>query len=280
MNRSKKGCQNLLRLANRHPLPSPWWFRPAYHEPDYSRRFFLCYENVTGTREQDLVFFQSLVQPGQRLLDVGCGGGDFVLAMTRQVVKASGIDLGSYPIEQAQEKAREEGLEAEWICGNFIEMEIEQPFDWITLLGSQLQEFPPDELQQVLEQVHKALAAGGKFVSVVQRLNPAEREYSSYWYMPEQCLLTDKKALVLGENFYYPEERIRVLREYALEIQTGRLVCGGSTEKEYTPDELKDFAAEAGLSLEAVYGDYDRQPFTPDSLRLIVVMSKGDKTET
>jgi len=267
-----KGYEKLLKLASRHPRPSPWWHRPDYADPEYSRRFYRVYESATAPSEAELEFFEALVHPGQALLDVGCGGGAFARAIAQRGVRVTGIDLGPYPIEQARRLSREASIEAEWICGNILEHDFGRQFDCITLLGTQLQEFPPEELERLFGKVHSLLAPGGRFVSEVERWSLEERQYSSYWYLPEVCLYTDKKALVLGENFYYPEERIRILREYALELPTGRLWIGGSTEKEYLPDELDALLQKAGLRLAATYGDWDRSPLTPESTRAISVV--------
>jgi len=267
-----KGYEKLLKLASRHPRPSPWWHRPDYADPDYSRRFHLIYGAASEPGGPMLEFFEPIAASGQTLLDVGCGGGAFGRAMAKRGLQVTGIDFGPYPIEQARQHSHEERIDATWICGNILEQDFDRQFDCITLLGTQLQEFPPDELEQLFQKVKSVLAPGGRFVSEVQRWTPAEREYSSYWYLPELCLYTDKKALVLGENFYYPEERIRILREYALELQTGRLWTGGSTEKEYLPEELEELLEKTGLHLVRTYGDWDRSPFTPESRRAISIV--------
>ena len=191
--------------------------------------------------------------------------------MAKRGVRVTGIDLGPYPIEQAQQLAQEEHTGANWICGNILEHDFNRQFDCITLLGTQLQEFSPEELEQLFRKVKSFLAPGGHFVSEVKRWSPEERQYSTYWYLPEVCLYTDKKALVLGENFYYPEERIRILREYALELPTGRMWVGGSTEKEYLPEELAAMLESVGLRLVGTYGDWNQSPFTPESNRAISV---------
>ncbi len=274
MSRSQ-GCPKLLKLASRHPLPSPWWYRPDYADPDYSRRFYLVYGKDSVRSELEQSFFDESIHSGQTLLDIGCGGGEFARTMARKGVRVTGIDLGPFPIEQAIEQTRKLGIQCEWIQGDFFKHEFADRFDWITLLGTQLQEFPPEELDALFGKSASLLKNEGKLICCAQRFEPSEREYSSYWYLPEHCLYTDKKALVLGENFYYPEERIRVLREYALEIQTGRVLSGGSTEKEYAPEELDQASAARGLKRTAAYGDFDRSEWTPESPRLIAIFEKA-----
>lgn len=56
-------------------------------------------------------------QPGQRILDVGCGCGDTTLALARQVAdgadgRALGVDISRPMIERARARARDEGLDS------------------------------------------------------------------------------------------------------------------------------------------------------------------------
>jgi SAM-dependent methyltransferase len=271
------GCQKLMKLSHRHPRPSPWWFRPDYGSEDYSRRFYEIFGRDFSLSEAEKKFYESLIPKGCRALDIGCGGGDFVLFLARNGVNTTGIDLGPYPIEQAWEKAEAEELNARFLCADVFEENFKAPFDRITLLGSQLQEFPPEEVERLFQHIPEILAPEGLFIVQSQRLMPSEHEYSSYWYLPELCLYTDKKALVLGENFYYPEEKVRVLREYALELKSGRLLIGGSTEKEYSPEELRQFAEKAGLVLKEYYGDWDRSDFEEGSPHLITIFQSGEE---
>ena len=98
----------------------------------------------------------SLVLPGQRVLEVGCGLGD-LLASTRP---SSGVGIDISPRMVAQARARHPGLE-------FLVADIErdplhvEPFDWIILsdvIGSL------DDVQVALERTRPLLKPTGKLV--------------------------------------------------------------------------------------------------------------------
>lgn len=59
---------------------------------------------------------------GQRVLDVGCGTGSTTLAVTRAVAghggRAVGVDISEPMIAVARERARDEGLAAEFACAD------------------------------------------------------------------------------------------------------------------------------------------------------------------
>jgi len=71
-------------------------------------------------------FYRRLaVPPGARLLDVACGSGQLALIAARNGANATGIDIAENLVERARERARVEGLNA-----NFQEADAEGlPFD-------------------------------------------------------------------------------------------------------------------------------------------------------
>ena len=50
------------------------------------------------------------VEPGTRMLDVGCGAGQIAIPAARAGVKVTGVDIAANLIEQARARARAEGL--------------------------------------------------------------------------------------------------------------------------------------------------------------------------
>ena len=60
-------------------------------------------------------FYRRLTIPsGSRLLDVACGSGELVLIAARNGVEATGIEIAENLVERARERARVEGLSAQF----------------------------------------------------------------------------------------------------------------------------------------------------------------------
>jgi len=73
---------------------------------------------------------------GQRVLDVGCGGGILAEAMAYRGADVTGIDLGEAPLAVARQHAKESGVAIAYRHISVEEMAAEQPgeFDVVTCL--------------------------------------------------------------------------------------------------------------------------------------------------
>jgi len=66
-----------------------------------------------------LEFFDRLsVPPGTKLLDIGCGAGQLTIPAAKQGIDVTGVDLAQNLVDQANERAQEEGLEVKIVQGD------------------------------------------------------------------------------------------------------------------------------------------------------------------
>jgi SAM-dependent methyltransferase len=66
-----------------------------------------------------LEFLERLaLAPGTRLLDVACGAGRLAIPAARAGVRVTGVDIATNSVQQARERAREEGLDARFDEGD------------------------------------------------------------------------------------------------------------------------------------------------------------------
>jgi cyclopropane fatty-acyl-phospholipid synthase-like methyltransferase len=108
--------------------------------------------------EDELV---SRLEPGARLLELGCGGGSPETRRLAQRFAVTGVDISPRQVE----RARTAIPEAEFLCADFTELEL--PADSFDAVASfyVLNHVPRDLLASLLESIHEWLVGGGLLLS-------------------------------------------------------------------------------------------------------------------
>ena len=91
-------------------VPGDAWFNPLadFLGPAYLRNAF-----TKGTRQEVSFLIEVLqLEPGSRVLDIGCGPGRHSLELARRGISSHGIDLSGTFIDLASHAAAAEGLDA------------------------------------------------------------------------------------------------------------------------------------------------------------------------
>lgn len=77
------------------------------------------------------VLIEFEIEPG-RSLDIGCGTGTNSLWLATQGFRVTGLDISQVAIERADGKAREAGVEANFLAADFLRDSLpEGPFDFV-----------------------------------------------------------------------------------------------------------------------------------------------------
>jgi SAM-dependent methyltransferase len=100
------------------------------------------------------------IAPGQQLLDVGCGAGQSAIPAARNGLKVVGVDIAENLIEHANQRARSEGLDAQFHVGDAEDLPCESDsFDVvITMIGAMFAPRP----ERVVAEIARVLRPGGK----------------------------------------------------------------------------------------------------------------------
>ena len=162
------GFEHLLPIAPPPQEALPKWRRMAeglrhsrirdaeaiHHHYDVSNAFYervlgpsmtytcACYPHPDATLEEAqenkyrLVFDKLRLQPGDRLLDVGCGWGGMVRYAARRGVRATGVTLSAEQAAWAQRAIADEGLtdRARVVHGDYRDVR-EENFDAVSSIG-------------------------------------------------------------------------------------------------------------------------------------------------
>jgi len=94
-------------------------------------------EDLEGAAERKLAAaLESLrLQPGESLLEVGCGWGGFLRFCARRGMRVTGITLSKDQLAYAQARFQEEGMPATILYQDFFSFQPERPFDAVSMMG-------------------------------------------------------------------------------------------------------------------------------------------------
>jgi ubiquinone/menaquinone biosynthesis C-methylase UbiE len=117
---------------------------------------------VAHQMEQEAVFALAEVKTGERVLDIGCGTGIYMLELARRDVHVVGVDPSMEMILIAREKFRQAGLKGCFICGSAEALPFRpERFDLALAVSSLCFVGRPD---RAVEEMHRILKSGGRIV--------------------------------------------------------------------------------------------------------------------
>lgn len=168
------------------------------------------------------------VQPGDRLLDIGCGTGRHSLELARRGYRMTGVDISAGMLAQAQEAAAAGGLEVTWIQQDATQFKAGEPFDGAICLcegAFSLLSAADDPLEHdlaILANIHSALKPGALFVLTALNGLRKIREYDQEAMGQgrfDPLTLTDTYIMTAGdvsvevrERGYVPSELVLAMR--------------------------------------------------------------------
>lgn len=179
-------------------------------------------------RKLDYICRKLRLQPGERLLDVGCGWGGLVIhAAQHYGVEALGITLSRPQVDLAQERIREAGLEdrcrVEYL--DYREVAPEQPFDKLVSVGM-FEHVGEAKMGIYFEKAWDLLRPAGAFLNhAIARPGwepPSKNEntFSNRYVFPDGELVPIHLSSRLAEETGFEVRDIESLREhYALTLR-------------------------------------------------------------
>lgn len=169
--------------------------------------------------EQFLGYFGGRLElAGRRVLDVGCGGGEFTLALARKGAHVVGVDIEPRRIEEANDLLRAQPAlagQAQFVCGDIFEWSESDPFDLIISRAAfEHVERPGDVLGTLVAHLRR----GGLFASVFGPMfhSPFGDHLWGFFrvQIPWRGVLFDERALLrLRRELYRPDDPAQRLED-------------------------------------------------------------------
>lgn len=170
-------------------------------------RVYRAFTYAIGSEEGRKRYAREIVRarPGDRVLDIGCGPADVLQYLP--AVEYHGFDLNPASIEDARRRFGDRGS---FYCHRVSRDAVEDlgQFELVMATGM-LHHLSDDQGAALFEIAHKALAAGGRFVSC------------DGWWVPRQNPIT-RMILALDRGAYVPDvaSYVRLARQVFSDVQT------------------------------------------------------------
>ena len=160
---------NILRRALLlGPHTCPWWFGYSFDNP--FRRFFHDPDEI----------FEGVVQPGQTVVDIGCGMGYFSIALARIVGpggKVIALDVQPQMIKRARRRAEHQGLaeRIEFRVCTANDIGVRESVDFVLAFWV-VHEI--EDLESFLIRVRSLLKPGGRIMIVEPNWHVSSRRFA------------------------------------------------------------------------------------------------------
>ena len=215
------------------------------------------------------------LQPGDSILDLGCGPGLYTSRFARAGLQVTGVDYSRRSIEYATEYAKENKLDIHYRYQNYLELKDENQYQAAFLIYGDFCPLNPEQRSRLLKNIHRALKPNGKFVlDVTTREHRKKYGAKNSWRAMQSGFWKPGPHLVLEEGFDYPEQSIW-LDQYTVIEADGNCSIYRNWFQDYTPESIQAELSQAGFSVESFWGDLTGTPYTPDCEWIGLVTSRN-----
>ncbi len=206
------------------------------------------------------------IKDGGRVLDLCCGIGRHSLELARRGYSVVGIDRTRTYIQKAQEAARNEGLDAEFVVCDMREFKRTSEFDVVISMFTSFGYFADDgEQARVLDNVFNSLKPGGSFLIDVMGKEVLARVFQATdWHADESGgLFLEKRQIT--------DDWSIIRTEWRLIQPDGRMYVWHIPLRIYSAVEMRQMLTAAGLMDVKAYGSLSGTPYDNRAERLVMV---------
>jgi SAM-dependent methyltransferase len=268
------------RRGRDHHVPPDLAGPPSSSYDQLATYYDLIYADV----KDDIPFYVGLAgETGGPVLELGCGSGRTLFPLAQAGFEVVGLDNSEAMLERAEERAAVEGSEGvvHLLQGEMTSFDLGRRFPLITVPFNTWLHLPHHGPQAAaLRCIDQHLIPGGWFVMD----------------LPAPATIVDAQhdgTMVLEGIFSGREPQERVLQFSSTQLDSKQQtlhvtwiydLVGADGDLKRTivpmslhylfPRQAQGLLEQAGLKVKAMWGDYDRAPYTIDSGKLIILSEK------
>ena len=144
------------------------------------------------------------------LLDLGCGPGLYAELFAQAGLRVTGVDISQTSIDYARRSCAAKQLSIDYICANYLELELAQHFDLIICIYCDFGALTASEQSAFLRVVDKHLADGGSFIFDVfgEEICTQKREGKTWNWEPHGGFWSKEPHYLLEEMVHFAEHAV------------------------------------------------------------------------
>ena len=230
------------------------------------------YDNIFPINTDQVHFVMSHIgAPGQvRLLDVGCGTGSLILALSEKKYTCTGIDYNREMVKIASKKAANFRKPADMLYLDMLDLEsgLKDKFSAITCLGNTLVHLQNrDQVFSFLNQSRNKLSEPGKLI--LQIIN-YDRIYQQNI---KQLPLIENDNILFKREYKLHPQRVDFISKLTIK-KTGKIIRNKVSLLPLFYKDIRYHLSSSGFDKQQYYGNFKSDSYDIDSYALIVVAEK------
>lgn len=245
-----------------------------YNNPyDYDLKY------STYQKDYQLIFEWAKKKNG-KILDLGCGTGRLTIPLAKKGYKVEGVDLNSFMLRRAEEKANKLGLNIAFHEMDLTNLNFNEKAAMMFMVGNTFQHILTNHLQdQMLLSIHDHLEDDGILIFGTRMPDLIElAEIQNY----EETFLTDTNQLILERHVEEYDLRSQILtctiNKYLIKGDREEWMNEEQIQIRYSfPQEINRLVTQNNYEILHTYGTWDKEELTIDSKEIIMILRKKNQ---
>ena len=199
-----------------------------------------------------------------KILDLCCGAGRHSLALANAGFEnVLGVDLSSILIAKAKEEAEKNNLKINFEICDMRHLPYKNEFDVVLSFFTSFGYFENDsENETVISSISQVLKPGGKVF-----MDHINSEFQTKNLVPYSERELEGMKIIEKRKI----EDSRVKKDITIIKDDGNEKTYSESVRLYSPEELENMFGKYDIRIYEKFGNYDGTPFTPNSLRMILI---------